>query len=110
MHAERDWLRDRIVPILEERLRERFHHLETIDLRWGVDSMSVESESDRENTILTVCFREIDRSRPFLVGLLGDRYGSRPPPLQLPTRHSRPESAKVSTEKASRNWRSCTAC
>ena len=34
--AERDWLRTRVFPELEERLRERRHHLEPIDLRgWG---------------------------------------------------------------------------
>src|SRR2546428_3388125 len=78
MHAERDWLRDHVFLALEERLRERFHHLETIDLRWGVDSTSAEAEQDRETAVLSVCLREIERSRPFLIGLLGDRYGWRP--------------------------------
>jgi len=35
MHAERDYLREQVFPRLEEKLRERRHHLETIDLRWG---------------------------------------------------------------------------
>jgi len=64
MHAERDWLRVHVFPVLEERLRERFHHLETIDLRWGVESASAEQEADRERLVLTVCLREIERSRP----------------------------------------------
>ena len=38
MHAERDWLRTRVFPALEERLRQRFHHLDIVDLRWGVDA------------------------------------------------------------------------
>jgi tetratricopeptide (TPR) repeat protein len=83
MHAERDWLRVHVFPVLEERLRERFHHLETIDLRWGVESASAEQETDRERLVLTVCLREIERSRPFLIGLLGDRYGWRPPADRL---------------------------
>lgn len=83
MHAERDWLRVHVFPVLEERLRERFHHLETIDLRWGVESASAEQETDRERLVLTVCLREIERSRPFLIGLLGDRYGWRPPAGRL---------------------------
>jgi len=35
MHAERDHLRNVVFPELEERLRQRRHHLEPIDLRWG---------------------------------------------------------------------------
>ena len=38
MQAERDWLRDRVFPELEERLRARRTHLEPIDLRLGVGS------------------------------------------------------------------------
>ena len=37
MQAERDWLHAYVFPVLTERLRERYHHLEPIDLRWGVD-------------------------------------------------------------------------
>jgi tetratricopeptide (TPR) repeat protein len=83
MHAERDWLRVHVFPVLEERLRARFHHLETIDLRWGVESASADEEQDRERVVLTVCLREIERSRPFLIGLLGDRYGWRPPGARI---------------------------
>ena len=38
MHSERDVLRTKVFPELEERLRARFHHLEPIDLRWGVSA------------------------------------------------------------------------
>ncbi|MEX2214310.1 MAG: DUF4062 domain-containing protein, partial [Phycisphaeraceae bacterium] len=81
MQAERDWLRAHVFPVLEERLRARFHHLETIDLRWGVDTASAGSQQEqaREMLVLKVCLAEIERSRPFLIGLIGDRYGWRPP-------------------------------
>jgi hypothetical protein len=79
MHAERDWLRTRVFPALEERLRQRFHHLDIVDLRWGVESATAAQEAARERIVLTVCLREIERSRPFLIGLLGDRYGWIPP-------------------------------
>ena len=42
MHAERDWLRNLVLPALEERLRARRHHLEPIDLRWGVDPGAID--------------------------------------------------------------------
>ncbi|MFC1634822.1 DUF4062 domain-containing protein [Planctomycetota bacterium] len=85
MHAERDYLRTHVFPVLEERLRERFHHLEVIDLRWGVESSAEEDLAAREILVLKVCLNEIERSRPFLIGLLGDRYGWVPPIERMQT-------------------------
>ncbi len=79
MHAERDWLRARVFPRLEEELRRRRHHLELIDLRLGVEAGQAGSEEARELLVLKVCLDEIKRSRPFLLVMLGDRYGWVPP-------------------------------
>jgi len=79
MHAERDWLREHVIPELEERVRERRRHLEMIDLRWGVETVSEGEEHAKELIVLKVCLDEIERSRPFLIALLGDRYGWVPP-------------------------------
>ena len=79
MHAERDWLRTHVFPHLEEELRKRKHYLEAIDLRIGVDTAHVDTEEARELLVLKVCLNEIKRSRPFLLVLLGDRYGWTPP-------------------------------
>jgi hypothetical protein len=69
------WLREHVIPELEERLRERRRHLEMIDLRWGVEAVSVDEEHAKELIVLKVCLDEIERTRPFLIALLGDRYG-----------------------------------
>jgi len=79
MQAERDWLRDHVIPELQERLRQRRHHLEPIDLRWGVETVTVAEQHAKELLVLKVCLDEIKRSRPFLIALLGDRYGWVPP-------------------------------
>ncbi len=79
MHAERDYLRTHIFPQLEERLRQRRHHLEPIDLRWGVETVTVDEQQSKEVLVLQVCLNEITRSRPFLIALIGDRYGWIPP-------------------------------
>jgi tetratricopeptide (TPR) repeat protein len=79
MHAERDYLRDHTFPRLSEKLRDRCHYLNTIDLRQGVESAYAADEGKRELQVLTVCLDEIRRSKPFLVALLGDRYGWIPP-------------------------------
>ena len=75
MQAERDHLRNFVFPRLEEELRKRRCHLEWIDLRQGVESGEAKTEEQRELTVLKVCLAEIKRSRPFLIVLLGDRYG-----------------------------------
>jgi len=79
MHAERDHMQNHVFPVLEERLKERFHHLEPIDLRWGVETRSADERQAKELLVLKVCLAEIGRSRPFLIVLLGDRYGWTPP-------------------------------
>jgi hypothetical protein len=75
MHAERDQLNRVVFPALEERLKGRRCRLEPIDLRVGVETDSTKTERERELQILKVCLAEIERSRPFLLVLLGDGYG-----------------------------------
>ena len=75
MQAERDHLRNDVFPRLEEKLRERRHQFEPIDLRLGVLTADLPDEAAREMHVLKVCLDEIERSRPFLIVLLGDRYG-----------------------------------
>ncbi|NLX98414.1 MAG: DUF4062 domain-containing protein [Rhodopirellula sp.] len=70
MHAERDWLVKRVFPALRERLQKYRIHLIDIDLRWGITEE--EAQNDR---VLDLCLQQIDESRPFFVGILGERYG-----------------------------------
>ena len=79
MQAERDHLRDHVFLELEERLRKRRHNLEWVDLRLGVATASLADGEARELQVLKVCLAEVRRCRPFLIVLLGDRYGWVPP-------------------------------
>lgn len=79
MQAERDHLRSYVFPELEERLRACRQNLEWVDLRMGVATTSLEDEDARELHVLKVCLGEVRRCRPFLIVLLGDRYGWVPP-------------------------------
>lgn len=79
MMAERDHLRDFVFPELAERLRARRYHLEPVDLRWGVETVSLSEQQSKEMLVLKVCLDEIERCKPFFIGLLGDRYGWVPP-------------------------------
>jgi hypothetical protein len=79
MQAERDHLWNFVFPRLEEALQKRCHHLEWIDLRQGVEPGQATSGEERELVVLKVCLDLVKRSRPFIIGLLGDRYGWIPP-------------------------------
>jgi nephrocystin-3 len=78
MQAERDVLARETFPALRARFRLRGVELLDLDLRWGI----TEEQSQRGET-LTVCLDEIDRCRPFFIGVLGERYGWVPPPEAL---------------------------
>ena len=71
---ERDLLVRRVFPALRARLKDRFVELVDVDLRWGI---TVE-EAER-GEVLPICLAEIDRSRPYFIGMLGERYGWIPP-------------------------------
>ena len=99
MHAERDRLNRFVFPELRSRCAKLGAEFLGIDLRWGVTA-----EDSRRRGSLNVCLDEIDRSRPFFIGLLGERYGWVPPPDQLDVstfeklRHSMPpEDASLLT-------------
>ena len=83
MHAERDCLKREVFPELAERLRKRRHHLETVDLRWGIDVVDLQQETAKELVVLRTCLAKIDYCRPFQIVLLGDRYGWTPPAEQM---------------------------
>ncbi len=71
---ERDLLVRQVFPALRARLKDRFVELVDVDLRWGI---TVE-EAERGD-VLPICLAEIDRSRPYFIGMLGERYGWIPP-------------------------------
>ena len=73
MKQERDILVSTVFPKLRRKAAERNVSLIDVDLRWGV----TESES-KERKVIDICIDEIERSHPFFVGLLGDRYGWAP--------------------------------
>ena len=70
MQAEREELVKRVFPELRRRCEERGVAWSEVDLRWGVTD-----EEKAEGAVLPICLAEIERSRPYFVGLIGDRYG-----------------------------------
>ncbi len=74
MQSERDVLVKRVFPALRAKFRLRGIEILEVDLRWGITREQAES-----GQILPICLAEIDRCRPFFIGILGERYGWRPP-------------------------------
>lgn len=78
MQSERDIIREKIAPEVEDRLRSYGLNAEFIDLRWGIDTKGA-SEEEASAKIMRSCFDEIKRTEPYFVVLLGERYGWVPP-------------------------------
>ena len=70
MQQEREILVKRVFPQLRKRCEERGVAWLEVDLRWGITD-----EESEQGKVLPVCLDEIERCRPFFVGLLGERYG-----------------------------------
>jgi len=70
MQAERDALVRFAFPELQRRCRERGVEFSAIDLRWGITA-----EQAARGEVLEVCLDEINRCRPFFIGIMGSRYG-----------------------------------
>lgn len=70
---ERDLLVRKVFPELRRKCRERQVELVDVDLRWGITTKEAQ-----QGKVLPICLAEIDRSRPFFMGFLGERYGWMP--------------------------------
>ncbi len=70
---EREYIIKFVFPELRKICRERGVEFTEIDLRWGVTS-----EEAEQGKVLKICLDEIDRCRPYFIGILGERYGWTP--------------------------------
>lgn len=70
MAQERDELAKRVFPRIRKLCEARGVVFADVDLRWGVTD-----EEAAEGRVLPVCLAEIERSRPYFIGILGERYG-----------------------------------
>ncbi len=82
---ERNALQERVFPRLRELCRQNGCRFQAIDLRWGV-----REEAGLDQQTMKICLGEIERCQkitpqPNFIVLLGDRYGWRPLPPEIPT-------------------------
>jgi WD40 repeat protein len=81
---ERNALQSRVYPKLAALCRAQGASFQAVDLRWGVSEQAAEDQRT-----MRICLAEIDRCRemtprPNFILLLGERYGWRPIPEQIP--------------------------
>jgi tetratricopeptide (TPR) repeat protein len=75
MHDERNHLVTRVFPSLRRYSEERDVSLFELDLRWGIGE-----EESKQGKVVDICLKEIQKTTPFFIGLLGERYGWVPTP------------------------------
>ncbi len=72
--VERDTLNTIVGPALRMEAGKYGEDIGFCDLRWGIDT-SADSEESATQKILSVCMDQIDHSSPYMIILLGERYG-----------------------------------
>jgi hypothetical protein len=98
LQEERNALQRNVFPSLRRLCSQHGCRFQAIDLRWGV-----REEAARDQQTMRICLGEIERCqhispRPNFVVLLGDRYGWRPLPYEIPADEY--DAIKRSTESA----------
>ena len=84
MKAERNALQEQVFPRLRALALAHGCRFQAVDLRWGVSD-----EASLDQQTMKICLGEIERCqraspRPNFIVLLGDRYGWRPLPEEIP--------------------------
>lgn len=78
MQEERDYLITKVFPRLQVEAARRDVSVIPLDLRWGITE-----EESKSGKVIEICLREIENTRPFFIGLLGNRYGWCPTQKEL---------------------------
>jgi hypothetical protein len=86
LKEERNALQKFVFPRLRDLCTQHGCRFQAIDLRWGV-----REEAGLDQQTMKICLDEVSRSqraspKPNFIVLLGDRYGWRPLPAEIPTR------------------------
>jgi len=70
MQEEREELVKWVFPKVRKICEDREVSLSEVDLRWGITD-----EQKAEGQVLPICLQEIERCRPYFIGILGELYG-----------------------------------
>jgi len=79
MQFERDALHNYVAVSINDKISHYGEQVYFGDLRWGVNTTSLDSD-EGSRRVLEVCLDEIDDCRPYMIVLVGERYGWIPDP------------------------------
>jgi NACHT domain- and WD repeat-containing protein len=107
LKEERNALQKYVFPRLRELCTQHGCRFQAIDLRWGV-----RDEAGLDQQTMKICLDEVSRSqraspKPNFIVLLGDRYGWRPLPAEIPQRefeHIKTRTANQSDLQLLNTW------
>lgn len=71
---ERDIIHTRVAPAINNIACQYGESVSFCDLRWGVNTMDMGSE-EAARKVLSVCLKEIDNCYPYMLVILGERFG-----------------------------------
>ncbi len=71
MDKERSYFNEVIAPKISRMCSDRGVSFFSVDLRWGITK-----EEQIDGKVLPICLSEIDKCRPYFIGIIGNRYGS----------------------------------
>jgi nephrocystin-3 len=78
LQEEREHLIKKVFPEIRAISRERGVTFTEVDLRWGITEENVTS-----GRVIRTCLEEIERTRPYFIGITGKRYGFIPKPEEI---------------------------
>lgn len=70
LNDERDYLVNNIFKVISKKASSRDVSIIPLDLRWGITA-----EEAKQSKVVKICLDEIKRTRPFFIGIIGERYG-----------------------------------
>lgn len=71
---ERSILNNEILPTFREQARAHGESMSTVDMSWGINNFNL-SEEESAKLVLSVCLNAVDKCRPFLIAMIGQRRG-----------------------------------
>ena len=75
MIDEREVIHSRIYPLMREYGLKRGINVDICDLRWGIYIDRNWDEEKLTKEIMNVCFGELEDCKPYLITIIGNRYG-----------------------------------
>ena len=82
LQKERDYLVKYTFPAIRQIAEKRNVEFSVVDLRWGVTE-----EEAHQGKVIEICLNEVEETRPFFIGIIGNRYGWCPKETDLENNH-----------------------